>query len=228
MIDRKEVYKNVRRAYRLLYEVQDSLVEMVEYIRSRIRYVDCAGRQIFSAPISNRKSDVDNSGAKQNFGQGMWSWDYLPAYMYLYYFQTPSDGDRNTCFNIVQVMDDGAEKELRAVPPSPSKFRSVNDSESYVLLAFSIWKNNHRAIWFDGSEDEGDKDIRNEVFRLADNVRKEDGTLIITSERHPEDYFIIMKINLESLGNREEAAKILHEFAQFVKSTTGYFLLPEE
>ena len=224
----KDVYENVRKAYRLIYDVQDSLVEMVEYIRSRIRYIDCAGQQLFSDPISNRKSDVDGSGAKQNFGQGMWSWDYLPSYMYMYYFQTPSDGDRNACFNIVQVMDDGAEMDLDAVPPSPANFRNVKDSESYVLLAFSIWKNDHRAIWFDGPEDEGNKDIRNEVFRLADQIKRDGTPLVITSDGYPEDYFIIMKKNLESVGNKEETDDILQKFCQFVETKTSYSLLLKE
>ena len=59
-MDRKELYQNVRKAYRLAYEVQDSIIEIVEYIRARIRYSKIAGKQLFSASIERHIPALDD------------------------------------------------------------------------------------------------------------------------------------------------------------------------
>lgn len=230
-MDRKVLFENVRKAYRLLFEVQDSIVELVEYIRSRIRLDDCAAKQIFSDPISQRKSDVDGSGAKNYFGGGMWSWDYFPPFMYMYYFKTPSLGNLESCFNIIQVMDDGAKEADfdSGIVPAPAKFVKAEKSQSYMLFAFSIWENTHRAIWFDGSPKDGDKArvLRDEVFRITSLIEEGDNPLIIADSNYPHDYFILKKINMCDIGNKEEADEALTAFALDIKRITGYSLLSE-
>lgn len=127
-MDRKELFMNVRKAYRLAYEVQDSIVGTVEYIRDRIRYTACAGSQLFSDPIEKYKSAIDGE-ADQKFGKDSWgkkgSWKYLPTYMYMYYFQCKPTETQNCCFAIVQVMDDGfAELPETNASPSTEFFKS--------------------------------------------------------------------------------------------------------
>lgn len=139
-MDRKELYLNARKAYRLVYEVQDSIVEIVEYIRARIDYIDCAGKPLFSNALGKRKG-IDENYVNDNIGNGMWSWDYFPTFMYMYYFLTPPTETEHCCFSIIQVMDDGFSKlPDTAAPPSTKDFGDPTDSKSYLLFAFSIWK----------------------------------------------------------------------------------------
>lgn len=229
-MDRKILFENVRKAYRLLFEVQDSIVELVEYIKSRIRFDDCAARQIFSDPISPRKSDIDGSGTKSYFGGGMWSWDYFPSLMYMYYFKTPSYGNLESCFNVIQVMDDGAKYANfdSGIVPTPAKFLEVEKSQSYMLFTFSLWENAHK-IWENGSLKVRNKTriVRDEIFKKTSLIEKGDNPLEITNNEYPHDYFIIKKINMYDIGNKEEADEALTAFASDIKRITGYSLLSE-
>jgi hypothetical protein len=225
-MERKELYQNVRKAYRLAYEIQDSIVEIVEYIRTRIKHQGCAGRQLFSDPIEKYKSLLDEE-ADQKFGEGRWSWDYFPTYMYMYYFKGTPIEARNCCFSIVQIMDDGfigAPKKNSA--PSTKDFNNPVDSESYLLFAFSIWKN-HDFIWF--YRDEKKKEVNDEqaeILRISEAIKGNGYEPYVV--RNDESTFVVNRINLETIGSKAEADLVLQGFAKLVQERTGYQLLVDE
>ena len=82
-MDRKELYLNVRKAFRLVYEVQDSIFGMVEYIGSKIKHDKYAGAQLFADQIVNYKPKIDEY-ADQRFGGKTWTWAFS-LYVYLYF-----------------------------------------------------------------------------------------------------------------------------------------------
>jgi len=225
-MDRKELYQNVRKAYRLAYEVQDSIVETVEYIRGRIRYSACAGSQLFSKPIEKYKSLVGEE-ADQKFGEGRWSWDFFPTYMYMYYFEGKPTDTHDCCFSIVQVMDDGFTGLPKTkTAPSTGSFKSPVDSESYLLFAFSIWKD-HDFIWFYRNENRIKlDDEKTEILRISKSIKDNQYEPYIAS--NDASTFIVKMISLEAIGSKEEADKALHDFAKLVQDKTGYQLLIEE
>ncbi len=226
-MDRKELYQNVRKAYRLAYEVQDSIVSMVEYIRhSKIKYDDCAGKPLFSKAIAKRKN-VEDGYVTDNIGQDMWSWDYFPTYMYMYYFTLPQTDTQYCYFSIVQVMDDGfigAPDEESA--PSTKDFSDITDSESYFLFCFSITKKDQRATWFEFSGTEPIDDERKEIIRISEEIKNKGNEPYIVNTATGS--FIVVKINAESIGCKEEAAKTFQNFSELVYSRTGYQLLVDE
>jgi hypothetical protein len=225
-MDRKELYQNVRKAYRLAYEVQDSIVEMVEYIRGRIRYEDCAGKPLFSNSLAKRKN-VEEGYVTDNIGGGMWSWDYFPTFMYMYYFTGIPSETRYSCFSIVQVMDDGFTKAPgKTSSPSTKNFGGITQAESYLLLAFSIWNKKNRAIWFEYNGAEPIDDEMGEIMRISDEISLDGNKPYIV--RTPESTFITVRISLEAIGSKEEADQALQDFARLVQDRTGYQLLVEE
>lgn len=229
-MDRKELFMNVRKAYRLAYEVQDSIVGTVEYIRDRIRYTACAGSQLFSDPIEKYKSAIDGE-ADQKFGKDSWgkkgSWKYLPTYMYMYYFQCKPTETQNCCFAIVQVMDDGfAELPETNASPSTEFFKSPEDSQSYLLFAFSIWKDQDY-IWFYRNEKKTVlPDMETEILRIGETIKGK-GYLpyVVSSDTST---FVVTRINLESIGSKAETGQVLQDFAKLILDKTGYQLLIEE
>jgi len=229
-MDRKELYQNVRKAYRLAYEVQDSIIEIAEYIRARIRCTACAGLQLFSDPIEKWKSAIDLE-ADQKFGKDSWgkkgSWKYFPTYMYMYYFQCKPTETQNCCFSIVQIMDDGfAGLPFKNSAPSTEDFKSPMDSESYLLFAFSIWKG-HDFIWFYRNEKKTNlPDEEAEIFRISETIKGNGYEPYIAS--NDASTFVVARISLEAIGSKEEADLVLHDFAKLVLDETGYQLLVEE
>ena len=80
-----EECKKAREAYRFLFSMQKFLVDSVEQIMATINYNRKSGMQMFSDKISTTKPALNDCINK--FGDGMWAWDYFPAYMYMYYFE---------------------------------------------------------------------------------------------------------------------------------------------
>lgn len=225
-MDRKELYLNARKAYRLVYEVQDSIVEIVEYIRARIDYIDCAGKPLFSNALGKRKG-IDENYVNDNIGNGMWSWDYFPTFMYMYYFLTPPTETEHCCFSIIQVMDDGFSKlPDTAAPPSTKDFGDPTDSKSYLLFAFSIWEKNQRAIWFDYDGTNEIDDEKNEILRITEDITKKGHESYIM--KTVDAFFIATKVNLEGIGSKAEADETLQKFSMQIFDNTEYQLLRED
>lgn len=225
-MDRKELFMNVRKAYRLAYEVQDSIVEIVEYIRTKINYEDCAGKQLFSGSVRKRKG-VGEGYVTDNIGGGMWSWDYFPTYMYIYYFDGIPTETQNCCFSIVQVMDDGFKiAPIKYSSPSTKYFRDSADSESYLLFSFSIQKKDHRNIWFEYDGTEVIRDEGSEILRISDDIKNKGNEPYI--KKTGDACFIVAKISLEAIGSKAEADQALQYFSKLVREETGYHLLIDE
>jgi hypothetical protein len=225
-MDRKELYQNVRKAYRLAYEVQDSIIAIVEHIRTKIRYSEIAGKQLFSASIEKHIPALDYYADQKYLGY-QWSWDYFPTYMYLYYFSGIPTETKYSCFSIVQVMDDGFIKLLdKNTSPSTKDFLEIADSESYLLINYSSCDKRHRATWFDYDGKNQIDDIRKEIVRINEII-KGNGTNTYV-EGDGGDIFIVKRISLEAIGSKEEADRVLHDFAKLVLDKTGYQLLLEE
>jgi hypothetical protein len=225
-MDRKVLYQNVRKAYRLAYEVQDSIVEAVEYIRGRIRYEDCAGKSLFSNALAKRKN-VEEGYVTDNIGGGMWSWDYFPTYMYMYYFTGIPSETRYSCFSIIQIMDDGFTRASeKNSSPSTKDFSDITDAESYLLLAYSNWNKDYRAIWFDYNGTESIGNERQEIIRISETIKDNQYEPYVAS--NDASTFIVKRIRLESIGSKAEADQALHDFAKLVLEKTGYQLLVDE
>lgn len=225
-MDRKELYLNVRKAFRLVYEVQDSIFGMVEYIGSKIKHDKYAGAQLFADQIVNYKPKIDEY-ADQRFGGKTWTWAFFPTFMYIYYFQGKNKGVQKSSFSIVQVIDDGCFKALGNTSiPSTKDFKKPEDSESYLLFAFSIWKDNDY-IWFYRNEKREELDEREGILKISESIKNNRNEPYVVSNDNTSS-FIVKRVNLESIGSKEEADQVLQDFAKLVLDKTGYQLLLED
>lgn len=230
-MDRKELYQNVRKAFRLAYEVQDSIIEMVEYIRTRIRSTACAGGQLFSAPIETCKPELDE-GVNQKIGSDSWgkqgNWKYFPTFMYMYYFECKPAETQKCCFAIIQVIDDGIAKPLneKHTTLSTASLKNPADSESYLLFSFSIWKD-HDFIWFYRNEERNElSNTETEIFRIGETIKSNGYKPYVVS--NDASTFVVTRINLESIWSKQETDHFLQDFAKLVHERTGYQILIED
>jgi len=93
----KEVFLNVRKAYRLLFEYQTKVLNLAKYIGDYFSYSYIGGWPLFSdACPKPGKGYLDN-----------WSWDWLNMYAYAFYFGSKQIKDEKVSFEIRIYSDTG-------------------------------------------------------------------------------------------------------------------------
>ena len=224
-MDKKEIYENIRKSYRLVYGVQKSIVEMIEYIKVKIDCSDCCGKSLFSDSI-HRKKSIDNY-ANHRVGNGMWTWDYFPSFMYMYYFSRKNKKEIKSRFSIIQVLDDGFISQYpgKNTCPDPSDFDNPSDAFSYLLLSFCTWTDKDK-VFFNHNGKTNVKEIE-EVIRIAKWIKENNDIEYIDSENDTK-IFIVKKVLLENLGKKDDVDEMLKEFGNLVKEKTGLNLLRNE
>ena len=84
--------KDVRSAFRLLALYQQSIVQLVHYMKGKFGFEDrLMGHKLYSKALSG----VFDKHASQNIHADMWGWDFLYGYMYEYYTGKRSIGKGN-------------------------------------------------------------------------------------------------------------------------------------
>lgn len=123
-----KAYENVRKAYRLIYEVQDSTLCTIKSLAENIDYDAKYGSQGFSDSLKRSNEPIWD----------IWAWDYIPSFSYQYYFYLKNSFD---IFSIIQVMDDGFTNPGLNVnigsSPSTEQFNAAIDSKSQVYLVLT-------------------------------------------------------------------------------------------
>lgn len=218
-----DLFENARKAYRLLYEIQDSIISFVEYFREKMDCNEWAGKQMFSSPISHKRPAVDEY-ASDYFGSWMWSWDYFPSYIYMYYFalnKQTTTGELNNCLAIIPVMDSGCENSVgKDEVPNTQVFKSTGESESYCLLAYALYKDD-QSIWLDNG---GVSDLQG-IVNIAKEIRANNGKPhVITKDGM---YLYVEKVGMNVIIDKDKADEVISNFTEHVKEQTGYKIIKE-
>lgn len=213
----EELFLNVRRAYRLLYEVQDSARKVANYYSSKLDFIDYAGLQLFSDFPEKKKPSLDDYADIKVYTD-KWTWDLFPCYMFEYYFVS-KDGYK--CMSMVCVMDDGAFNAKNIL--DTSTYFSVEDSSSYILLTYTKYSGTESdRIWYynlypDISES------RDAVFRLGKNLKDTaDGLFECNNEK---GHLITVRYPMDLLMNQQKSESALEEFAEIIKKRVGDSIL---
>lgn len=222
MIDSNAFGVNVRTAYRLLYEVQKSILDAILYIRTRLQFSDSAGTNLFSDTLEKRKPALDE-WANIKIDPSKWAWDYFNGYMMDYYFS--SCPDKPSCLSITQVMDDGF-GQVKKIPSAildTSQFTSVEEAKSFLLFTFGFFsETDQNVLWYYNITDS--KEIRDGVFYIANQIDESaDGVFDISDEGRGR--LICWKVGLEAFANKDAVDSTLEQFNDIVKVRTGKCLL---
>ncbi|SFC39265.1 hypothetical protein SAMN04487907_10450 [Zunongwangia mangrovi] len=153
----------VRKAYRLLFDYQDRILNLLNFIGKTYEMPYAGGWQKFTR------------GAPRS-GQGrldLWAWDWLGMYYYEFNFKKKIV-DRDLMFSVFLLNDDGYYRNIKegknAIKNDLKDFASVESSETKLIFVCSFledwdepWKD-----WQDPkftSEDEGKADDKNLIFK---------------------------------------------------------------
>jgi len=124
---------DVRKAYRLLFEYQDRIKNLVSFIGGHFDFEFREGYPVFSAHAKN--------GTKVNLDH--WAWDWLSMYFYQFKFAPKDD----LIFSIFILTDTGyydvsKQDSASASKIKPETFNAVEKAETklFLVLGKKMWK----------------------------------------------------------------------------------------
>ena len=128
----QNVFLNVRKSYRLLFEYQSKLLNLTKYIGDYFSYSFYGGFPLYSNPCPKRaKGNLDN-----------WAWDWLNMYAYAFHFGSKLIGENNVFFEIRIYSDTGFYDSQEKKALNLETYNDVNISKTKIVLIASnlVWK----------------------------------------------------------------------------------------
>lgn len=126
------MFMDVRNSYRLLYNYQRRVMDLVEFIGKKLSFNVYEGYSKFSKARTGLKGSLD-----------WWAWDWLGMYHYQFLFSQryfEKDGKQNIIsFSVILVSDTGFYDVGKANPLDVMSFEKVELSQS--KLVFFLGKN---------------------------------------------------------------------------------------
>lgn len=130
----------VRKAYRLLYNYQDRLLDLVSFIGGKYGFSYSGGYSKFS-----NVTPRDGKGTLTN-----WAWDWLNLYFYEFYFQQKANRKSGSTiyFSVFIVNDSGffdardGGDDRKTSKIDTSTFKSVEESKSELIFVAgkNLWQ----------------------------------------------------------------------------------------
>lgn len=117
----------VRKAYRLLFDYQDRILNLMQYIETTYGIRHKKGKPLFSSRGSNR---LDN-----------WAWDWLYMYCYQFYYEHFNNETNELIWLSVIIMNDTgyyeANSENKISELDVAKFKAVEDATTKIIFTAS-------------------------------------------------------------------------------------------
>ncbi len=124
---------DIRNAYRLLFEYQDRIRNLVLFIGGHLDFDFSEGNSLFSNTISK--------GSKVNLNS--WSWDWLPMYFYQFKFAKKND----LTFSIFILTDSGffdannrSEQSSNKLKPDTFNTAANSKSQLFFVIGKDMWR----------------------------------------------------------------------------------------
>ena len=210
--DLDNAFLDVRNGFRLLFQYQTRVLQIIKYIREHTPYTSMWGRRLFCNTIHTTRNSPDSEYANLAIPSNMWAWDFMYNYLFEFYFGVKKIGGQNVDMSVVQVSDDGYFKSAYHKPTriNPTTFMSSEDSNSWFIISAGT------KAWFrDYEENDCDKFLHKFIASQSDtNVYKdEDGA-----------WFVSKKYRMQQFASQIETDKIIADFGKLVSETGGVTL----
>jgi len=152
-----DVFFNVRKAYRLLYEYQSKILNLAKFIGDYYSYSYYGGWPLYSGACPKAgKGALDN-----------WAWDWLNMYAYAFHFGSKQIQDENVFFEIRIYSDTGFYDSQVKEPLKIETFTTEKVSKTKIVLIASNleWNPNKLLENFNSETDE--YNIRSEDLNIC-------------------------------------------------------------
>lgn len=217
-INNKQVnslFADIRTAHRLIYEYQKRVLDLVFYIKGKLKFPGKVGgyKRFSNAIGTTRAYSSSYEGVNLAIYDKMWAWDFLYSYMMEFYLGEIEESKHKFSMSIIEISDTGyySSHQQNRDRQDIQTFANVEDSSTMLIFVFEIIKKNKTyQLW--GNLDEK---IREWIL----------STKTCLENRCDDDVFGVMKVPMHRLTNKEDADIVISEFNDFVKETTGIELI---
>lgn len=214
----KDLFLNVRKSIRLLYEFQKRMQDTMFHIKS-ILNLSSPGEISINQLYSNHHSRVSGRYGTFKLEKNTWAWDSILPMAVEYYLGEKNIGEYEFCLSVIQIIDNGyylsKQKGNNPSPIDTYTYEPVENSETLVLFIMEIkYPNTNWAQRWDREK------MKNNLPKWLHNP----STNIIdkTVAGNP---FIIIKFPIDNLINEKGIDKTLEIINNTVFSASGINLI---
>jgi len=212
----KKLMIEVRKSYRLLYEYQKRILDLVDYIGKKFK-LEYNGKKLI-LEYNGGYSHFSNTSPRNGSGSlDSWAWDWLNMYYYEFHFKDIKIQNKDhkdiIYFSIFLLNDDGyfkTFKEQKIGRASLSNFENAKNSESKLI--FVVGKN----MWESWGNNWDDLDF---VLGIeGKNIKNQQNNQIMIFK-----HFLV-----EDFYNEENAIKCLRDFEIFCEGNGINFRIDQQ
>lgn len=211
-LDEKELFVNIRKSIRLLYEYQKRMQGTMFHIKSVLK-LSPAGKigvnKLFSyAPRISRKFYGETQLSIEN-----WAWDYLYPMSMEYYLGKREIEVGEFRLSVIQVTDDGyyKAKKLNKVEIDTYTFSSPEESDSIVLFVFEL-----KGIGTDWAKRWNREDMNKNLNKWIT-----DDNYIIDDKTSAGNHFVVMKYPICRLLSKDLIDNVIAEVNKHIQELTN-------
>lgn len=211
------LFADIRTAHRLIYEYQKRVLDLVFYIKGKLKFPGkVGGYKRFSNTIgTTRAYRKSYEKANLDISNTMWAWDFLYSYMMEFNLGEIEESKRAFSMSIIEISDTGyySSHQQNRDRQDIQTFANVEDSSTMLIFVFETIKKNKKTyqLW-----DTSDEKIREWILSTKTCLK---------NKCNDDDVFGAMKVPMHRLTNKEDADIVISEFNDFVKETTGIELI---
>lgn len=208
------LFADIRIAHRLIYEYQKRVLDLVFYIKGKLNFPDRVGgyKRFSNAIGKTRTYSNDYPEANLFIDNTMWAWDFLYSYIMEFYFGEVEIRKHTFCtMSIIEISDTGyySSRQQDRNQQDIQTFANIEDSNTMLIFVFETANKKYK-LW-----DTSDEKIREWILSTKTCLEK----------KNDDDIFLIMKVPMHRLINKEKIDIVISEFNDFVKETTGIGLI---
>ncbi len=214
----EELFLNVRKSIRLLYDYKHRVQGTMFYIKQLLN-LNPSSRIEVNKLFSNSPQGSQFHGQFQ-LSRGNWAWDFLFPMAMEYYLGDKQNADKDHWFgmSVIVVTDNGffkaAKENTAARKEDIDTFANVGSSDTIALFVMEICREGEGSDWTERWE-------RN-YMELSLEKWLNDGRDTIADKTEFGNDFIVMKSKLSELVTKENIDHVLNEISNRIKNITGY------
>lgn len=213
----QDLFLNIRKSIRLLYEYQKRMQGTMFHIKSVLN-LSPAGR-IEINKLFSRAPRASKEYGETQLADGNWAWDYIYPMAMEYYLGEKKLKDVDFCLSAIQVTDDGyyKAKQQNLSPNRLDTYSFCPPEESDSLVLFVMEVKSRKSSWAK----------RWQRDKMEENLNKwmMDCRNVIDDTTRQGNHFIVMKFPIIELLNDISISKVVDKIDSHVQSLTGNIII---
>lgn len=233
---------NLRAAMRLVYEYQQHVLRIAEFIRKQTDFPEFQGTLWYSDGLYRGPSYREEWKYFVKIHPHMWAWDFLPSYSFEYHLgakEVMINGKKLTAeLSLLQISDDGSyvegfDKREHAFDiasddsPNPVAFDSPEESNSWLAFYVDIYSGDKPQLWLKKTIEQPDtvdtwSSFLNDLFIKAHD---QDEAVMKWGDLQQGEVTVFQKFKLQHFVTHTSTLETIAKFRKTVLDQTGVDLL---